>query len=92
MGSTKHNTGMSEPKEDAGDAESHQGNMGKHKGGGIAQNGIMFCQKCSAELLRALVEDTIRQGRSQEYPRKGLRQQSDADSTMDWLLKGVHHQ
>lgn len=66
--------------------------MGKHKGGGIAQHSIMVCQKCSVELLRALVEDTIRQRDSQEHPGKELRQRSDADSTMDWILKGVHHQ
>lgn len=61
--------------------------MGKHKGGGTARHSISFCQKCSGELLRALVEDTIRQRLSQEHPGKGLRHWSNADSTMDWILR-----
>lgn len=48
--------------------------MGKHKGVSIAQHSKMFCQKYSVELLRALVEDMIRQRGSQEHLGMGLRQ------------------
>lgn len=48
--------------------------MGKYNGVSIEQHSTMFCQKYSAELLRALVEYMIRQRVSQEHLGMGLRQ------------------